>query len=53
MASLKVKMIVEYPKKSLRLPHQNLKSGEIIIDNLQILINLGINILCQALAGSV
>jgi len=46
-------MIVEYPKKSSRLPHQKIKRDEIIIDNLQFLINLGINGLRQALAGSV
>jgi len=46
-------MIVEYPKISLRLPHQKQKWFEIIIDNLQILNNLGINTVSQALAGSV
>jgi len=46
-------MIVEYPKISSRLPHQKIKWYEKSIDNLQILINLGINTLSQALAGSV
>lgn len=48
MASLKVNMIGEYPKKTSRLPQQNIKWVEIISYNLQNLINLGINTLRQA-----